>query len=295
MDYNISHDGDWVVIAFHLPPLGAVTRTAGSRDDNLSSSIAASDSSPASSIAPTAASQAELRVGIDVMQISLPRSDPNVEGFCEVMKMSMTSAEEQWVRSASTSSNSSSSQSTGATRDKISLSPSDREMLARLFDLWTHKEAFTKNVGKGLGFDFKLVELAFWRLASQRLRLTDAEIAQTLPPQGSDASSSVGPASCVSDSPVLRIHGQPEPRYVFTEIALSAGRAAAPTEAGSQLVVAEGPFHSAQPRPQIGSVRRAKDAQGEGLLTIWTMEELLWLAFEVQEGRSLDTLKSGRV
>ncbi|EST08059.2 Indoleamine 2,3-dioxygenase [Kalmanozyma brasiliensis GHG001] len=97
LDFNISHDGDWVVLAFS---------TAG------------------------------IRVGIDAMGVELPRYEQSIRSFVETMDMALTARETAWV-----------------------LNCPEQQGLKRLFSLWTHKEAYTKNLGLGLGFDFKRVEL----------------------------------------------------------------------------------------------------------------------------------------
>ncbi|WFC97565.1 hypothetical protein MYAM1_000280 [Malassezia yamatoensis] len=101
-DFNLSHDGDWVVMGF--------TREPG------------------------------LRVGVDVMEMQLPSFEESSKSFCKTMEASMTDKE----------------------RDYVLAIDDEAEILDRLLHLWTYKEAYTKAIGKGLGCDFRQVEVAFW-------------------------------------------------------------------------------------------------------------------------------------
>ena len=46
---------------------------------------------------------------------------------------------------------------------------SDAVVLSRLYDVWTYKEALTKNMGLGLGFDFSRIQVGFWHTEPQLL------------------------------------------------------------------------------------------------------------------------------
>ena len=207
-DFNISHDSDWIVLAFNKS------------DGKVSHPSVESAASKLGGALPQ--SQSDVRVGVDVMKIALPRFEESLDTFAQTMDMALTTRERQWVTSSS----------------------DEREGLARLYDLWTHKEAFTKAVGKGLGFDFSTIEMAFWNLGARARR---------------------------SGGPVLCIRGEYEEGYRFAEMAL---------DAETQLVVAEGPV--AKPLPdgfaQISPGLTREQAESQGVLTVWTMEQLVQLA-----------------
>lgn len=246
-DYNVTHDGDWVAIAFHQP--------------NQADAQAAEGDGTAESLEPSAASPAPLRVGIDVMARALPKYEPSVATFVETMDMAMTEREKEWVRAASPQSRAVRTGLLSHEEQKARrapLSPPDQDMLARQFDLWTHKEAFTKNLGKGLGFDFANVELALWKCSG-------------------DANSRR------AEKPILEVRGSIEDKYRFVEVTLPAGAQNKEAAKGStcQLVVAEGPFKQA--REQIQPPFSAADAEKAGLLRIFTMEELIDLAKQHQQ------------
>lgn len=96
-DLNLTHDGDWVVMAF----------------------------------------SAHTRVGVDVMQVALPPFEESSRTFCTTMAASMTPAEAAWVAGPA----------------------AEREVLERLLHVWTYKEALTKNMGVGLGYDFARIQV----------------------------------------------------------------------------------------------------------------------------------------
>ncbi|KAK0549228.1 hypothetical protein OC846_003384 [Tilletia horrida] len=280
-DYNVTHDEDWVALAYHRPCLP---------HDPPSSSRSTSIHDP---------NPEPLRVGIDVMAVALPQFDPSVAGFVNMMELAMTPSEKHWVYAANPSARSAEDnddnydffalKKAGSTRNPPQqpeeLKPEDLEMLMRLYDLWTYKEAFTKNVGRGLGFDFSTIEVALWRCA----RVTLPKYALAPSPNGAlgpgkeaadvleDFSdrvvraakehgsrisagpfSSKGSASATATfEPILTIAGKPEGRYSFTEIHLPSSRkgtrqsltsashassSSPPRRARSQLVVCEGPF-----------------------------------------------------
>ncbi|KAH8918381.1 4'-phosphopantetheinyl transferase [Atractiella rhizophila] len=110
-DYNISHDSNFVVMAYTSLPCSTV--------------------------------------GVDVMRVSLP-SNEDLSSFLEAM-WDQLSAEEQ--------------------RKMQGLPEEDK--LAYLMALWTHKEALTKSLGLGLGFDFS--RLSF-DIDLTRLCVTDLDV-----------------------------------------------------------------------------------------------------------------------
>ncbi|KAJ7117375.1 hypothetical protein C8R43DRAFT_901970 [Mycena crocata] len=74
-------------------------------------------------------------IGIDVMKIRIPSRD-NFEAFIESMSDQLTAVERHVVEAA----------------------PSQAQGLEWFFWMWTAKEAYTKALGLGLGFDFRRVE-----------------------------------------------------------------------------------------------------------------------------------------
>lgn len=132
------------------------------------------------------------------MRLSLPHFEDSPKRFGETMEMNLTDREMEWVLepylsesrdelikdfaySKVESSQGSSDQTTGLEQKRIREhgdGNQDLETLSRIYDLWTHKEAFTKLEGQGLGFDFKKVEIQFWnsRYRSRRDTETLAEL-----------------------------------------------------------------------------------------------------------------------
>ncbi|WFC94566.1 hypothetical protein MBRA1_001198 [Malassezia brasiliensis] len=48
-------------------------------------------------------------------------------------------------------------------RAHVLVDDNEQRILQRLLDVWTYKEAYTKSIGVGLGYDFRQVEVAFWK------------------------------------------------------------------------------------------------------------------------------------
>ncbi|KAL4401126.1 lysine biosynthesis protein [Malassezia pachydermatis] len=176
-DWNASHDGDWVVMAYTK----------------------------------------EGRVGADVMEVGLPSFEKSSRTFCETLKQSMTSAEYEWILE----------------------SGSEDLMLSRLMDLWTYKEAFTKNIGAGLGFDFRRVQV-----------LRDA-----------------------NDDMALSIDGQRNDRYRFIQVDLPHGQAQRSHTNHSRIAVVHGPLPA--PYPGQHAPVPCTEAQQQGWLRTWTVDEFL--------------------
>ncbi|KAH9943110.1 uncharacterized protein BXZ73DRAFT_97165 [Epithele typhae] len=80
------------------------------------------------------------RVGLDVMRLHLDKRD-NFSGFVEIFSEQLTSRERLILL------------------PKAPSSPlSSREQLRRFYLIWTLKEAYTKALGLGMGFDFSRIE-----------------------------------------------------------------------------------------------------------------------------------------
>lgn len=197
----------------------------------------------------TGQSNSAMRVGIDVMGLSLPHFEESAQSFLCTMSESITGPEEEWIRSALP----------GPGRPP---SEGQREALERIYDLWTHKEALTKNLGLGLGFDFKRIQMGFW-LCQGGTGNRDQRRSES--------------------STILEMDGRLADQYSFVEISLPAGRGNASAEqrrVGAQCVVCRGPQRrvvtgSAGACEQIAPRTRSTEAAESGLLRMMTMEELV--------------------
>ncbi|KAH9811613.1 4'-phosphopantetheinyl transferase superfamily [Melampsora americana] len=109
-DYNISHDSDLVVCGF----------------------IATFEASPALQ-----------RIGVDVMQLKLPRGEQSVATFAEMLSESLTSAEVKLIRQPSPV-------PSDLTADEV--------LLDRLLQLWTLKESVVKAMGVGLSRELSTID-----------------------------------------------------------------------------------------------------------------------------------------
>lgn len=175
----------------------------------------------------------------------MPHYEPSVLDFVKTMEMTMTHAETQWVRQGNSDVHLSSS--------PVSAEAKDQGQLRRLFSLWTHKEAYTKALGLGMGFDFRNVELRFWdpdgRLLHVNGQLTDevySFLSIDLPCGGGHHA-----------APPAGLHG--------------AGRAKGGGSGhGSQLVVAYPTMKP--PWPATLKMERAKEF---GLVHLWRMQDLV--------------------
>lgn len=205
-DFNITHDGDWVAIAFRgtLQP----------------------QHQP---VAPS--------IGVDVMEIHLPRFENTVQDFVSTMDMTLTSRERQWVLKEYT---------TDTFKTKISppnsLSNHEFDQLKKLYTLWTYKEAFTKAKGMGLGFDFQTIDI-------------EKE----------------------ANSIAIKAGGQLQKGWKIYEMVLTPGKSANRRVGGgtgmeSLLVVVE---DTKEDDPVSLKTIDMEQAQQEGLLRIWTMENLV--------------------
>lgn len=161
------------------------------------------------------------RVGTDVMALQLPKYEQDVRSFVETMDIALTASETRWVLEPLTCAS-----GCGA-----------ETALHRLFTLWTYKEAYTKNLGMGLGFDFSRIQFDF-ASASQ---------------------------------PQLSIDAQVQTAYKFVDVLLPSSAAAG---AASQLVVCHGP-HSNLDQHIIDKQISAHQAQRSRLLRVMTLEQLI--------------------
>jgi phosphopantetheine--protein transferase-like protein len=205
-DFNITHDGDWVAIAF-----------VGSLGKQLTMTSAAN-------------------VGIDVMEIQLPKFEKSVLDFVDTMDMTLTPRERDWILSDYT-------HDTFVTQhDRPSnLSLLEYDQLKKLYTLWTYKEAFTKAKGMGLGYDFQTIEIV--KLGDE-VSITAADKAE----KGLSIFQMVLPP------------GQS-----------SARKAGGGTGLSSLLVVFELTKEEAISSRTMG----VSQAQQEGMLRLWTMDRLV--------------------
>lgn len=185
VDFNISHDSDWVVMAF--------------------------------SVSPPTGDQGATKVGADVMALQLPRYEQDIRSFVQTMDMALTAGETRWVL------------------EPLHTVGGEKTALARLFMLWTYKEAYTKNLGMGLGFDFSRIQFDF--------------------PSRSE--------------PSLSIDGKVQEGYRFVDVLLPT---AAQSDVSSQLVVCHGPLVE---NSGFGKQITAEQAVQKGLLRMFSLEQLV--------------------
>lgn len=203
-----------------------------------------------------------VRVGIDVMGLSLPHFEQSPATFLETMSDSMTAEERLWVASALPAA--------GSTKQPAEAD----EALQRLYDLWTYKEALTKNLGMGLGFDFKRVQVGLWKCQDANNRRKRRTV---LPTRSHD-----------DEHTVLSMDGSASRSYTFTEVTLPAGKgnvSAGQRKAGSKVVVCLGPHEDgirietgSKPTVRLPQIRPSitqDEAVRSDLLRIWTMQELV--------------------
>lgn len=214
VDFNISHDGDWVVMAFSTCD----------------------------------------KVGVDVMETTLPHFEESSTSFCDTMKQAMTADEYAWVRQGA----------------------SDAEVLSRLYDVWTYKEALTKNMGLGLGFDFARIQVEFWRSKEMpSLRMDDHEESQyrfleVRLPSG----------ICYQDtSPATNLPPNGA-RQTFTTTCKNKDAVGGK---GSQVAIAVGPRAWTEQDAAWSCCVSAEQASADGWLRIWTYEAFMEFARRVHE------------
>jgi len=78
-------------------------------------------------------------IGVDVMRIRLPRHDKDLHTFIDSIADTLTPQERRTLL-------------------ELAKSIPAEEGLRKVFLIWTLKEAYTKAIGFGLGFDFKRIE-----------------------------------------------------------------------------------------------------------------------------------------
>jgi len=122
--FNISHDNAFVVMGFHSRDSGVQTVDAGDTPQTDKEAVDIST------------------IGIDVMKIELPRYERSLGSFIQSISDTLTPNERHnLLESCETSGG------------------DDGLGLQRLYMIWTLKEAYTKAIGFGLGFDFKRIEV----------------------------------------------------------------------------------------------------------------------------------------
>lgn len=196
-------------------------------------------------------------MGVDVMRVALPRYEPSVGTFLQSMETALTPAELSWIRSVGELPPAAGGilSRTEQAQPRAPLNERESEALQRLFYLWTHKEAISKNLGAGLGFDFSLIEVALWRVEE-----------------------------------VLTLRTKSDKRYEFIDIHLLPGgtpnTANTDLHASCQLVVAHGPL-DLPPATCLNPPMTATAAAEAGILTVISMDQLVAQARELtQEKRS---------
>lgn len=197
------------------------------------------------------------------MRIALPRYEQSVASFLNVMEMALTKSELDWIAQVGVGEPQKPYVPEGRMLSRheqkaprAPLPPGDQEALERLFDLWTYKEALTKALGIGLGFDFARIELALWKAECDPEHVRATRRASSL----------------------LTLSDKPENRFEFHEVQLPPG---AVSNSGNddphtscQLVIAHGPLDP-QPETHLRPALSAQAAQEANMLTIWDMDRLV--------------------
>lgn len=234
-DYNITHDGDWVAIVF-----------AKMHSLNQSPPLFTS-------------------LGIDVMEIRLPHFEKDPQSFVETMEISLTESEQRWILEK----NSENGIGMDYLLEKSVLDCKkmfEQEQLRRIFTLWTYKEAFTKAHGLGLSFNFSHLELAMWN------RLMEKASILSIRPDSDDRA-----VKNIQDAQNCR----------FDEIHLPAGEVYRKGDLGTQTVKGGGTGsgsilvfcsrlqHDVQNAQVPHSGISSHQAEKDGLLRIWSLEDLV--------------------
>ncbi|PWN32749.1 4'-phosphopantetheinyl transferase [Meira miltonrushii] len=251
-DYNITHDGDWVAIAFARRP-------------SLQQSPPFFTS-----------------IGIDVMEVHLPSFEQDAESFVETMEITLTESERKWILDTQPEDSIALVNHQGVSGIEYQ-NAQESERLRRLYTLWTYKEAFTKAHGVGLSFDFSRLELAMWNRHTPQSSILSIQPAQSKGNRDVNASDISDTQNCHFDE----IHLPPgefhRSVYLGKETIKGGG-----TGSGSILVIC-----SRKDELQVSQVPHsgmtASQAEKEGLVKMWTLEELMVKSKECMNG----TTKAG--
>ncbi|MCO5585404.1 hypothetical protein L7F22_039337 [Adiantum nelumboides] len=233
-DYNITHDGDWVAIAF-------ARRPSFSRSPPLLTSV-----------------------GIDVMEIHLPAFEQDAESFVETMEITLTKSEQRWILDTKSEESIALVDHHGTWGIEYE-NAQELERLRRLYTLWTYKEAFTKAHGVGLSFDFSRLEFAMWNR-----HIPQSSILSIYPSRSKgSADDTESFQSCHFDEIHLPPGELHRSNYLGKETIKGGG-----SGSGSILVIC-----SRQDELQRSQVPHsgihASQAEKEGLVQIWTLEDLM--------------------
>lgn len=247
MDFNITHDGDWVAIAFTTIP-----------------EEEARQSRPSS-------------VGVDVMEIRLPHYENSVDEFVNTMDICLTKDERQWIMEGDHCNKLSAPFPMPNTNIEQVMKQEEIETLKRLYTLWTHKEAYTKARGCGLSFDFSRLEVAMWKKDEQttilrRIQKDNADSRDTNL-AGADEQSL---AACKFTAIVLP-PGQAHMNNRGTEVKNGSGK-------GGHSLLVTAASRDGESSKQVSNTLDASTAQKSGTLRLWVLPELLREAHQSIQG-----------
>ncbi|KAH8113427.1 hypothetical protein DFH11DRAFT_1775297 [Phellopilus nigrolimitatus] len=99
------------------------------------------------------------RIGVDVMKVALPRYEKSVRSFVQSISDTLTALERRTLLALDGNGNGSGSGSGTAGSSARADDDAARAALRHLYLIWTLKEAYTKALGLGLGFDFRRIEI----------------------------------------------------------------------------------------------------------------------------------------
>ncbi|KAI5120917.1 hypothetical protein M0805_002897 [Coniferiporia weirii] len=118
--FNVSHDNEYVVMAFQLhTPQHGDTPQTEEKDVDVKT------------------------IGVDVMKVALPRYEKTLASFVRSISDTLTPSECNSLLKSDDN-------------NDENVHP---ERLRRLYFIWTLKEAYTKAIGLGLGFNFKRIDV----------------------------------------------------------------------------------------------------------------------------------------
>lgn len=244
-DYNITHDGDWVAIAF-------AKRPSLQQSPPLFTSI-----------------------GIDVMEVHLPIFENDAESFVETMEITLTQSEQSWILDTQ-------AEDSIALVDYQGFKEygdiHEMERLRRLYTLWTYKEAFTKAHGVGLSFDFSRLEIAMWNRRIPQSSILSIQPRKSIGNHDANPGNISDTQNCHFDE----IHLSPGEFYRSGRLGKETVKGGG-TGSGSILVICSRKDElqrSQVPRSGI----TASQAEEEGLVKILTLEELVKKSEEYVNG-----------